>query len=199
MERRQFLIGSGSILTASFISKATVFAEKTKSVLPLMEQSNAKQTIYFVNNGFDYQLLLNQSGFDYPPAITYREALDRYFGVFIPQDKPLNRSDTRELSFDPGLMPKQLDEEADFEFFGESWARTDSPNAEAYHLLDGLDLFDYSGDEGRLIGGLKFIDGPHPGSDYLGVHADDALSANLLQARLLELNTDIAVEIVGAA
>ena len=66
MERRQFLIGAGSILTASFISKATVFAEKTKSVLPLMEQSNAKQTIYFVNNGFDYQLLLNQSGFDYP-------------------------------------------------------------------------------------------------------------------------------------
>ena len=151
MERRQFLIGAGSILTASFISKATVFAEKTKSVLPLMEQSNAKQTIYFVNNGFDYQLLLNQSGFDYPPAITYREALDRYFGVFIPQDKPLKLSDFRELYFDHGVMPKQLDEEADFEFFGESWARTDSPNAEAYHLLDGLDLFDYSGDEGRLM------------------------------------------------
>ena len=31
MERRQFLIGAGSILTASFISKATVFAEKTKT------------------------------------------------------------------------------------------------------------------------------------------------------------------------
>ena len=198
MERRQFLIGAGSILTASFISKAKVFAEETKSVLPLIEQSEARDTIYFLNNGFDYQLLLNQSGFDYPPAITYREALDRYFGVNIPKDKPLKLSDFRELYFDHGVMPKELDEEADFEFFGESWARQDSPNAEAYHLLDGLNLFDYSDNEGRLIGGLKFIDGCHPGSDYLGVHADDALSANLLQARLLELDKDISVEIVGA-
>ena len=69
MERRQFLIGAGSILTASFISKAKVFAEETKSVLPLIEQSEARDTIYFLNNGFDYQLLLNQSGFDYPPPL----------------------------------------------------------------------------------------------------------------------------------
>ena len=65
-----------------------MFAEKTKSVL-LLGAIKCEKTIYFVNNGFDYQLLLNQSGFDYPLAITYREALDRYFGVFIPQDKPL--------------------------------------------------------------------------------------------------------------
>ena len=44
MERRQFLIGAGSILTASFISKAKVFAEETKSVLPLIEQSEARDT-----------------------------------------------------------------------------------------------------------------------------------------------------------
>ena len=70
MERRQFLIGAGSILTASFISKAKkVFAEETKSVLPLIKQSEARDTIYFLNNGFDYQLLLNQSGLIIPPPL----------------------------------------------------------------------------------------------------------------------------------
>ena len=121
MERRQFLIGAGSILTASFISKAKVFAEETKSVLPLIEQSEARDTIYFLNNGFDYQLLLNQSGFRIPRHYL-PEALDKYFGVNIPKDKPLKLSDFRELYFDHGVMPKELDEEADFEFFGESWA-----------------------------------------------------------------------------
>ena len=32
-----------------------------------------------------------------------------------------------------------------------------------------LDLFDYDDKQGRFIGGLQFIDGCHPGNDYLGV------------------------------
>ena len=196
MERRQFLIGAGSILTASFVSKAEMFLKEKNSVLPIIKKSKATQTIYFIDNGFDLELRLNSIGFDFP-YLTYREALEEYFGVWLPEDKPLKISDYRELYYEHGITPKQLDEQADFDFYTDAWGRRDSPNAMAYHLLDGLDLFDYSKGKGCLIGGLNFIDGCHPGNDYLGVRADDAMSANLLQARLLELDENISVEIVG--
>ena len=77
--------------------------------------------------------------------------------------------------------------------------RRDACNAQAYHRLEHLDLFDYESRGGKLIGGLNFIDGCHPGNDYLGVTADDALSASLLQARLLELDEKIKAELVEDA
>jgi (p)ppGpp synthase/HD superfamily hydrolase len=45
------------------------------------------------------------------------------------------------------------------------------------------------------VGELEFMDGPHPGSNYLGVHARDDLSISLLQHRLNVLGTGIAVEV----
>ena len=198
MERRQFLIGAGSILTASFVSKAEMFLKEKNSVLPIIKKSEATQIIYFIDNGFDFELRLDSIGFNFP-YLTYREALEKYFGVWLPEDKPLKLSDYRELYYEHGITPKQLDEQANFDFYADAWGRRDSPNAEAYHLLDSLDLFDYSKGKGHLIGGLNFIDGCHPGNDYLGVRADDAISANLLQARLLELDENISVEIVGGA
>ena len=198
MERRQFLIGTGSILTASFVSKAEMFLKEKNSVLPIIKKSEATQIIYFIDNGFDFELRLDSIGFNFP-YLTYREALEKYFGVWLPEDKPLKLSDYRELYYEHGITPKQLDEQANFDFYADAWGRRDSPNARAYHLLDSLDLFDYSKGKGRLIGGLNFIDGCHPGNDYLGVRADDAMSANLLQARLLELGEHISVEIVGGA
>jgi len=198
MERRQFLIGAGSILTASFVSKAEMFLKEKNSVLPIIKKSEATQIIYFIDNGFDFELRLDSIGFNFP-YLTYREALEKYFGVWLPEDKPLKLSDYRELYYEHGITPKQLDEQANFDFYADAWGRRDSPNARAYHLLDSLDLFDYSKGKGHLIGGLNFIDGCHPGSDYLGVRADDAISANLLQARLLELDENISVEIVGGA
>ena len=88
MERRQFLIGAGSILTASFVSKAEMFLKDKNSVLPIIKKSEAKQTIYFIDNGFDFELRLNSIGFDFP-YLTYREALEEYFGVWLPK---INRS-----------------------------------------------------------------------------------------------------------
>ena len=40
-----------------------------------------------------------------------------------------------------------------------------------------------------------FFDGPMPGRDYLGVQCKDALSISLLQARLNELEENIAVRV----
>ena len=84
MERRQFLIGAGSILTASFVSKAEMFLNNKNAVLPIIRKSEAKRTIYFVDNGFDFELRLNSSGFDFP-YLTYREALEEYLGYGYPR------------------------------------------------------------------------------------------------------------------
>jgi len=60
------------------------------------------------------------------------------------------------------------------------------------HSLDiGPDL---TGADGT-IGGLEFVDGPFPGSNYLGVHCHDDISVSLLQARLVELGENIEVQV----
>ena len=69
---------------------------------------------------------------------------------------------------------------------------TDSPNARAYRLLEGLDLGpDFNSPD--AVGEIKFIECPSIGSNYRGVKADDLVSVSLLQERLNQLNTGIHV------
>ena len=198
MERRQFLIGASTILTTAYVAKAEWFLEKEKAVVPLIKDTTHTPVIYVVKNDFDYELRLNNPDMDFPDDLTYRQALDEYHGVWYPEDKPLTLSDYKELYYEYGISPRDIDKPADWEFYLDSWARKDSSNARAYRLLEPLDLFDYDDKQGRFIGGLQFIDGCHPGNDYLGVRSSDGLSASLLQARLLELNQNIAVRLVEA-
>ena len=198
MERREFLVGVGTLLTSAYIAKAEWFLEHQKSVVPLIKPAQAEETLYFVNTGFGYELRLNTIEFEFP-ELTFRQMLERYYGVDLPNDRALKISEYRELYYEHGVSPRDLDEIADFDWYVDAWGRRDACNAQAYHRLEHLDLFDYGSRGGKLIGGLNFIDGCHPGNDYLGVTADDALSASLLQARLLELDEKIKVELVEDA
>ena len=81
MERRQFLIGASTILTSAFVSKAEWFLEKEKAVVPPIKETSHTDVIYVVKNDFDYELRLNNPEMDLPEEITYREALDQYFGI----------------------------------------------------------------------------------------------------------------------
>jgi hypothetical protein len=195
MDRRRFLVGAGSILSATFLTKAQWYLEKHQSIVPLLEPKKVEEVLYFVNTGFGYELRLNTVDIDLP-QMTIREALELYHGISLPTNRALRLSEYRELYFEHGVMPKDLDKEADFDWWIDGWARTDSCVARAYRRLEHLELFDYSSSNGKLVGGLNFIDGCHPGNDYLGVTADDALSASLLQGRLLELEENIRVELV---
>ena len=194
MERREFLVGSGAILTAAFVTKAEWFLEHEKRVVPLIEETPSERVLYFVNNGFDFELRLDEPEVVLP-EMTLREALENYHGVHVP-DRPLRLSEWRELYHEHGVLPTALDKPADWDWVVDGWARTDSPNAKAYHKLEGLDLF-HSDANGRYLGGLSFIDGFHPGNDYLGVRANDAITASLLQARLLELGETFRVELIS--
>jgi hypothetical protein len=78
----------------------------------------------------------------------------------------------------------------------DNWARVDSPNAKAYRLLEDLDLGpDLVGE--NAVGEIRFIDGPCPGNDYLGVEVPTLVDISLLQKRLNELNTGIRVSLEG--
>ena len=194
MERREFLVGSGAILTAAFVTKAEWFLEHEKRVVPLIEENQSERVLYFVNTGFDFELRLDEPEVVLP-EMTLREALENYHGVHVP-DRPLRLSEWRELYYEHGVLPTALDKAADWDWVVDGWARTDSPNAKAYHKLECLDLF-HSDANGRYLGGLSFIDGCHPGNDYLGVRANDAITASLLQARLLELGETFRVELIS--
>ena len=194
MERREFLVGSGAILTAAFVTKAEWFLEHEKRVVPLIEETPSERVLYFVNNGFDFELRLDEPEVVLP-EMTLREALENYHGVHVP-DRPLRLSEWRELYHEHGVLPTALDKPADWDWVVAGWARPASPTAKAYHKLEGLDLF-HSDANGRYLGGLSFIDGCHPGNDYLGVRANDAITASLLQARLLELGETFRVELIS--
>ena len=51
MERRQFIIGSGAILTSAFVSRAKWFLNHEQAVVPLLEAHPNQQTLYLVNTG----------------------------------------------------------------------------------------------------------------------------------------------------
>ena len=195
MDRRSFLVGTGAILTTTFLAKADWFLRNKNTVVPLIEPEKAVDQIYFVNTGYEYELRFDTPDFDLPDAMTNREALERYCGYDLSPNRSNPLSVFKNIQECYRISPKQLDDPADGDFYFDSWARTDSNNARVYHFLDGLDLFGPDDANGLRRGDLRFIDGYHPGNDYLGVTSNDPISASLLQARLLELGFNTSVEL----
>lgn len=187
--RRAFIVGVGSALTLPIVSKFEWFIETEGR--PLIEVPRHPVETLFVGLYSEGQITLGPEIYG-PPTITWREYLTQYVAG---GELPRRRSELREICNEYGIEPDGLDSECDPEFWIENWARTESPNANAYHLLDNLDLGpELCGGPGE-IGALDFIDGDAPGSDYLGVHVYDDLSISLLQHRLNVLEQNIAVEV----
>ena len=197
MDRRSFLIGAGSILTTAYLDKANWYLRNKNSAVPLINSDEAVSEIFFVNTGYEYQLLFDTPELDLPELMTNREALERYCGLNLPKGQITPLSTFRNIYDWFGIRPKELDEYySDEQFFYDCWARKDSNNARVYHFLYDLDLFGSEDANGLRRGDLQFIDGYHPGNSYLGVNSNDPITASLLQARLQELGHKISVEIV---
>ena len=197
MDRRSFLIGASSILTTAYLDKANWYLRNKNAAIPLANPDEAVSEIFFVNTGYEYQLLFDSPELDLPELMTNREALERYCGFNLPKEQITPLSTFRDIYDIYGIRPKELDEYyTDEQFFYECWARRDSNNARVYNFLYDLDLFGSKDANGLRRGDLQFIDGYHPGNSYLGVNSNDPVTASLLQARLQELGHKISVEIV---
>jgi hypothetical protein len=193
--RRQFLLGmastSAGLIVPTYLTKATQFLEETGQPL-LIPPKHIITELYAVDFGDgEFELYLGDPD-EMPPQMTHREfaeytgysTLDEYFKAHYGEEEEYRYIDP--------------DDYVDYEFVGEAWARSESPNARAFHLLGTLDLMPLSGYPGQG-GELVFVDGACPGNDYLGVHAVGAHSLSLLQARLNQLDTGIRIILEGAA
>ena len=194
IDRRSFLIGTGSILTVPFIDKAEWFLRNRNAVVPLIEPTEQTTELFFVRLGDQYELRLDSPdrGFE---SLTYREMLTRYRDIHLPKGAHISLSEFRDLYRNLGITPKMLDQEADPMEYIDQWSGEDATSAKAYHYLHGLDLFGKDNGRGLRIGELTFLENPHPASNYLGVISKDPISASLLQARLIELGQNVSVEI----
>lgn len=181
ISRRQFMLGTASgLILPSYYETVLAYFDNHRE--PLIDVPRRFDTdLFAVNTGYgEYELNLGDPDAE-PPEMTVREFAERYFG----SEKDYLQHVGEEEEID-------LDAQIDWDVLVDYWARTDSPNAEAYFLLEDLDLGpELTGAD--AVGEIRFIDGACPGNDYLGVEAADGVSVSLLQKRLNELGTGIRV------
>jgi len=185
ISRRHFIVGSAAGLVLPwYFEKVVKHIEKYgEPFLPPPIQSRVK-LVAIDRGGGEFELNLGDP-WQQPPNLTYRDYAQRYFGG---EDAYLDSLGEDYCDFDAIVDPMEVIE---------SWARTDSPNAKAFRLLESLDL---GADlcQGSPVGELRFIDGACPGNDYLGKKKKNEMSLSLLQNRLNQLGTGIQVEVFGS-
>jgi hypothetical protein len=186
ISRRQFILGTAAgLILPSYYDKVFTFFENHGE--PLIEvPKHADLDLYALDIGLnDYQFNFGMPRLE-PPRMTIRQFAARYYG-----DEDVYRifqgwEEDADIDWDAEMDPANV---LDY------WALTDSPHLKAYRLLEELDLgSDLEG--GYAVGRINFIDGPIPGSDYIGAHTDDPITLSLLQKRLNELNTGIRISVL---
>jgi len=128
-----------------------------------------------------------------PPPMTWRKYSEQYVGMSI-----------EEYAEEYGLAKDDWDKVANSETVFESWVemcpRSETASGSAYVILDQFDLgrkylrLDDL-DPSDILGYVEFIDGEHPGSDYLGVRVSSPVALSALQYKLNELGSGIKLEI----
>ena len=199
MNRRSFLIGTGSILSTAFVDKANRFLRNQNAVVPFFENNEAAQKLYFVKEAEDcYEIKLGTPEYGFP-GLTCRNWLATYEGFELPKGKFINPRDLERLWEDYGMESDDLDLIAAMEYYHDQWAVIDSPFARAHEYLSNVNLFGKDNAKALKIGDLDFVAPGGPGySDNCGVFSEDPITPSLLQARLIELGHNTSVEIVDA-
>ena len=198
MNRRSFLIRSvgaiGALVTTQFLNDAQwLIANKAKPLL-IVPEHKIIQTLYASESEGNYALFLGSKPDVYiNPQFTVGEFANIAWGH--------DEGDTIEYLRETELLSKSeardhLQEAADESLVFDWWLRHQSPNALAYNYLEGLELGPELSGRGKTAGGIRFIDGFHPGNETLWVEVPDLLSISLLQGRLIELGKGIKLEIL---
>ena len=201
MDRRSFLIGSGTILTSSFVDKANWFLRNKNTVVPLEVVKEARDKLYFVSVGENcFDLRLGTPEIDCP-ELSYRQWLSKYE---VPDNKSFlderqtTEENLRRVMTWHGIDEDQLGDVAPFEMYEREWELNDSSFAKAYKYLRDLDLTNNNSATGQRLGNLDFMHAHEMENGYtVGVKSEDPLTASLLQARLVELGQNVSVEIVN--
>jgi hypothetical protein len=187
--RRQFFLSTagaaaGFILPSYYVS-ALKFFERFEEPL-LVPPKHVVDELFIVSEWGD-ELNLGDPYVD-PPVMTWRAALEKYY--------PWTLDDVEDYWYGYGLTESKLDETAPWDWVVDAWANHDSPAANAYHLLQDLDLGPNLTDP-DAVGGLIFSQSASPcGNDFLSVTVQNEISISLLQQRLNDLGTGIRIHYV---
>jgi hypothetical protein len=193
IDRRHFLIGVGTLLTASFVNRAKAFSRRSGTPLVLSSDRRPEETLYVYrqesDDGGEWRVSLGPDQPFAPPPPTWREHL-RALG------HPLDTQDEIErVCRERDLPLEELDARLNGFGWEDSWDNFTGPQARAHHLLKGLDLGG-AGSALRRAGQIIFEEfGGSPGNSYTWVELRDDLTVSLLQARLIELNLPINVTV----
>ena len=197
--RRAFIAGVSAALTLTLVDKFTWYLRnKGRPFIDAPECPSHILKVYpdseFLRGYPDgeFQICLDGSPWDIPDQ---QPTWGDYFCYYLGEKEPESLSDFRYLYDKYGIRPSQLNDYFDELAWLDYWIRNESPDAEAYRLLESLGIGSDLG-AGKLVGGLQFIDVDSAVYTHLGVRADDEISISLLQHRLNELETGIAVEVI---
>jgi hypothetical protein len=197
------LISSGGLLTAAFVRKASAFSREVGEPLVLPAARKPEETLYvylqdwkdYETNDYDakWRVSLDPNQPLAPPPPTWREHLRSLGYRFDTQD------DIERARIQKGLEPQDLDKCLNGFSWEDAWDNFIGPQAKAFHLLKKLDLGLAPASKLKQAGQIFFQEfGGDPGNSYNWVELKDDLTVSLLQARLIELNLPIDVEICGS-
>jgi hypothetical protein len=197
------LIRAGGLLTAAFVRKASTFSRSFGEPLVLPTARKPEETLYvYLQDWLDYEtseyegkwrVSLGPNQPFAPPPPTWREHLCSLGHRFDTQD------DIDRVCIQEGLEPENLDKRLDGFGWEDAWDNVTGPQARAFHLLKKLDLGSAPASKLKQAGQIIFQEfGGAPGNSYTWVELKDDLTVSLLQARLVELNLPINVEVCGS-
>lgn len=187
VDRRSFLIGAGSLISTSFVGRASEYIARTGR--PLLMAPRTTAGTLFVNY-FDEQILFSLGWADVP------EPDPPSWAEFLKAEGHSldTAADLNAIQENWELSRNDLSRPVDEHVWATAWESKYGPCAQAYHLLEKIELSPF-GANGRPIGGLNFIQGPRPGSSDTWVEAEDGLTVSLVQARLREINSPVEVRL----
>ena len=181
VSRRFFLFGAGALTTLPFARKAEAFVAR-RNLPILIPPDKVTEILYATDDGYLY---LGRP--DWPERPTWAEFFSDHVGE----------------TADQALLDSwSIDERASLEDYMHASVWEDfvekhyTPNTLAFQKLRGIQLGAASQPHHKFgwPKGVEFIEGHHPADDSLFVRTTDLVALSLLQARLTELGTGIAIE-----
>ena len=188
INRRAFLKLSGLISTALSLFPFSF----GKNLLAKPKEPISEIVTYFAESNWGEKYILHTENPNEakPPEITYWEYLRDSLGYWEEPEEM-----TEEDFDDFGIKKRQLNEMCPVEWYQDTWWEWYSSTSKPFYLLNeyrdekilGKDLFDK----------IEWIEGPHPGSNYVAVEFQDKETVLEFQKKVSEVGNPVNIEFVN--
>lgn len=160
ISRRSFLLGLGSLVTASFAARAQAYAS-AEGVPLLLSPGLVEKTLYLYEGldpgegewGNKWRISLGPWQHDPPNPPTWREHLCQQ-GYRFGSPEDLDR-----IWWERWIAPEDLDTPLPAQSWWSTWEYNEGPQAKAYTLLKGLGLDCGLNRPGDKAGRINFVEG----------------------------------------